>query len=105
MHFTGAVALESTYPSSSHRFVNAELNCSGLESKITSCIQNMDDAYSCLSFGIASISCYGKFANSICYAYLVYSIVPIQGLFTCFYLYISTTQCTLKIGSTHFVGT
>lgn len=60
LHFTGAVALESTNPSSSHRFVNAELKCSGLESKITSCIQNLDEAYSCLSFGIASISCYGK---------------------------------------------
>ena len=69
MHYTGAVALKSTYQAPSHRFINAELKCSGLESNITNCIQNMDEAYSCLSFGIASISCYGKFTSKFCYAY------------------------------------
>ena len=69
IHLTGAVAHKSTYQATFHRFVNAELNCSGLESNITKCMQNTDEAFSCLSFGIASISCYGKFTSNFCYAY------------------------------------
>ena len=61
--FTGAVALKNIYLSSNHRFVNTEVNCSGLESNIADCIQNLDIAYSCLSFEIASVSCHGKFAS------------------------------------------
>ena len=53
--------MESIHPSLNHRFVNAEFNCSGLESNITDCIQNLDETYSCQSFGITSISCHGKF--------------------------------------------
>ena len=63
LKYTGAVALENVYPSSNHRFINTEVNCSGLELKITNCIQNLDEAYSCLSFGIASVSCHSMFCN------------------------------------------
>ena len=69
--FTGAVALENIYPSSTHRLLNTEINCSGLESKITNCIQNLDEAYSCLSFGIASVSCYSMSCNSDYFLQLV----------------------------------
>ena len=61
---TGAVALENIYQASVHRFVNTEVNCSGLEPKITDCIQNLDEAYSCLSLGIASVSCHSMSYNS-----------------------------------------
>ena len=54
---------ERLYPSSNHRFVNTEINCTGLEPNITDCIQNLDEAYSCLSFGIASVSCHSKFTT------------------------------------------
>ena len=65
--FTGAVALENIHPSTNHHFVNTEVNCTGLEANITDCIQDLDEAYSCLSFGIASVSCYGKFTSRFCY--------------------------------------
>ena len=61
--FTGAVALKNIHPSTNHHFVNTEVNCTGLEANITDCIQDLDEAYSCLLFGIASISCYGKFTS------------------------------------------
>ena len=73
--FTGAVALENIYPSSTHRLLNAKINCSGLESKITNCIQNLDEAYSCLSFGIASVSCYSMSCNSDYFLQLVTAFI------------------------------
>ena len=57
----GAVAFENVHPPLTNRLVNTELQCSGLESNITTCIQNLDKAYSCLPFGIASVTCHSKF--------------------------------------------
>ena len=64
-HSAGAAALENVYPNSNYRFVNTEVNCSGLEPNITDCIQNLDEGYSCLSYGIASISCHSKSSGKI----------------------------------------
>ena len=63
---TGAVTLRKyrSFTMATY-FVNAELQCTGLESRITDCIQGLFvNAYSCLSFGIASVSCYGMFAST-----------------------------------------
>ena len=57
---TGAVAQEDIYQPTSHRFVNTGLNCSGMENKLTNCTQNLDEAYSCQSFGTAWVSCQRK---------------------------------------------
>ena len=62
---TGAVTLRKyrSFTMATY-FVNAELQCTGLESRITDCIQgSFVKAYSCLSFGIASVSCHGMFAS------------------------------------------
>ena len=64
--FSGAVALENIHPFSKHRFINAEVSCTGLESNITNCIQDLDEAYSCLSFGIASVTCHSKITSRFC---------------------------------------
>jgi len=61
---TGAVALKNWYQSSTRHFVNTELQCSGLESNITTCAEDLDEAYSCLSFGIASVSCHCEFYSN-----------------------------------------
>jgi len=54
---TGAVARENNYPSlyPNHPFVSTELQCSGLESNITNCTQNLNETLSCLSSGVASV--------------------------------------------------
>jgi len=61
LFFVGAVALENLYPATHHHFVNTEFQCSGLESNITNCTQNTDEAASCPSFGIASVTCHCKY--------------------------------------------
>ena len=60
LNCAGAVALENLFPYTNHRFVNSEFRCSGLESNITDCTQNIDEASSCLSLGVASVTCYCK---------------------------------------------
>ena len=66
LHFvTGAVSQENMYPIlyPNHRFVKTELQCSGMESNITNCTQNLNETFSCLPSGVASVSCYCEFSS------------------------------------------